>query len=204
MPFTLPFHEPITAMIDVRSGGDPAAQAIAARLAEASDVLAVGLAVYAGIDDDKVLTYAQWADERAAGVGMAAIRAQLDAVHAESRWAARLYSLASSANRGPIDLAGDAAAIAHTGLFAMNDAEALAPFLALAKDAAEIAVAHAPSLLTANFHASHDCLRAVNLGFWANEQGFRDLAANPPFRNRYWDGLADNEAGFFRRLWVEV
>ncbi|MEE4539713.1 MAG: hypothetical protein V2J51_14635 [Erythrobacter sp.] len=59
-------------------------------------------------------------------------------------------------------------------------------------------------MLTANFHASLDTTRAVNLGFWSDEEGFRALAADPPFQNHYWDGLADNEPGFYRRVWISA
>lgn len=204
MTLILPFDEPRTALIDVRHGGDAAAAAMMA-IADAKRADApAGIAVYRGIDDDKVLTYGQWEDPQTAAVWLAATRLGSGGEATAGRWAARLFRLDSSANRGPLDLAADDATIAHTGLFAMLGEEALIPFLAKARDAAAAAVAAVPDLLSANFHASLDGTRAVNLGFWRQEQGFRDLVANPPFVNRYWEGLADNEPGFYRRVWVRA
>ncbi|MGB7418372.1 MAG: hypothetical protein WA918_04270 [Erythrobacter sp.] len=137
------------------------------------------------------------------GTGLARCQSQREAFHRGRRsLVARLFRLASSANRGKLDLAGAHATIAHTGLFALHSPDAMAPFLKKAQEAARIAFEKTPALLTANVHTSLDTTRAVNLGFWNDEEGFRALAAGPPFQNYYWDRLADYEPGFYRRTWL--
>lgn len=202
MPFELPFDPPVVVLIDVRCGGAATADALMRIMGENTSHRPSGAAIYVGIDDDKVLTYAQWEDSDRAHGWLASHRDAVNEAGPAGLWSARLFRLASTANCGPIDLTSDQAVIAHTGLFAMHSAESLAPFLALAQSAAEIAVANASALLTANFHASLDGERAINLGFWNNIEGFRSLAANPPFANHYWEGLADNEPGLYQRVWV--
>ncbi|MEM0985713.1 MAG: hypothetical protein AAGJ32_05670 [Pseudomonadota bacterium] len=202
MNFELPMPDTGTALIDVRRDATGLTGALSASAEKARNHGAVGAAVYRSLDDDKVLSYAQWSDPDAATDWLQAHRAELERIGRSDRWTGRLFRLASSANKGPLALDGPDAEIAHTGLFEMRDASRIAAMLALAKEAAETAVTRTPALLTANFHVSLDNERVVNLGFWSEEAAFRALAANPPFQNKYWIDFADNEPGFYRRVFV--
>lgn len=202
MAFQLPISDEQVAMIDVRHGGSSQIEALKEVAASISKYGGCGAAVYAGTEDDKLLTYAQWQSLEAGERWATDHSSDLAPIGTADRWASRLYRLASTANRGVIDLSGPNATIAHTGLFAMLDPSKTEAMLVLAKDAAQAAVDHTPALLTANFHVSFDLERVVNVGFWADEASFHKLAADPPFKNKYWDGLADNEPGFYRRVFV--
>ncbi|MEO0981725.1 MAG: hypothetical protein AAFX03_03630 [Pseudomonadota bacterium] len=200
MVFTLPAKPNVSAMIDVRDGGEAAADAMMGIGARSGSGDRLGYQVYRGLIDDKVLTYAQWSDREPAQAWLAAHGNELNTIGRPGMWTARIYKVSSSANRGEIDLNTDDAVIAHTGLFAMRDKSDQAEMLRRGAEAAEVAVKETPELLTANFHGSLDQQRVVNLGFWTSEAAFKQFVKDTPFPSNYWSDIADNEPGLYRRL----
>jgi hypothetical protein len=123
----------------MRHGGEKVATAMIELLQNGEADQCLGAAVYQRIDDDKVVTYAQWEERAAAQDWLDTNRNAKPSIADDDRWVAKLIRLASSANRGNLDLAGAHATIAHTGLFALHSPGAMAPFLMKAQEAARIA-----------------------------------------------------------------
>lgn len=190
----IPITPPAAAVIALARGADP--QAVEAWARGLSPAPRAG-AVYAGVPDDKVLAYLVY--DEASGAERALAAAPF-AVDAATRWGARVYRQASSANVRPVRLDDPEVVVAHTGLFAMHAPERQAEMLARGEDAAKVAIERAPGLLSANFHGSLDGEVVVNFGFWESRAAFEALAANPPFQDAYWADLADNEPGLYERV----
>ncbi len=200
MAFELPMATGHVAMIDVRRGGEATAEDMVALMTDTTPEECLGWAVYAGIPDDKVLTYAQFPLRQMLAAWLADQEAALGEPGKVDRWGALGYRLISSANRGPLDLAGANAVLAHTGLFALRDRTRIGALIGLAGKAARQAIETTPALYTANFHASLDDTRLVNIGFWSDVEAFKAFLKKPPFDAQYWADYADNEPGFFERV----